>query len=410
MNKFQKLFFIFLSALFISLSSLCIFAGEMKVHFIDIGQGDSELVECDGKYMLIDAGDVGKGSDVIFYLKSQNVDKLDYIIATHPHADHIGGMADVINEYGADTFITTSKTATTKCYENMLKAISNKGMKITTPKNGDTYSLGSASFEIITPDDGTDFGDEANNYSVGIKLTYGNTSFVMCGDAEKETEQMIVDSGKNISADVLKCGHHGSSTSTSEAFLDKVNPTYAVISCGKDNKYGHPHKETISKLESRGIEYFRTDELGTIVAVSDGNTVSFPSAGSTGWSQKLDIFTVGIYSESAVRKVISSKGSSSVAETTQVTTHAATTQAATYEETTEATTQTVTTQAITQATAVAPAATSDTQYVLNTNTKKFHRSTCSSVSKMSAKNKAFSNEDRNAIIAKGYSPCQNCNP
>jgi competence protein ComEC len=271
--------------------SVVAYGGELKVHFIDIGQGDSELIEYDGKYMLIDAGDVDKGDEVIDYLKSQNVDKLSYVIATHPHADHIGGMADVINSYDADCFITTSKTATTKCYEKMLKALAAKNISITTPVFGEKYKLGDAEFEIITPSDGTDFGNEANNYSVGIKLTYGNTSFVMCGDAEKEAEQMIVDSGANIKADVLKCGHHGSSTSTSEKFLDKVNPTYAVISCGKDNKYGHPHTETIEKLENRGISYFRTDEKGTIVAVSDGNKIdwnSTPLSGSTGWSQESD--------------------------------------------------------------------------------------------------------------------------
>lgn len=399
MDKFRKIFYylVLFAAAFVF--SVSVYAKDgLRVYFVDIGQGDCQLIECDGEYMLIDAGDTNKGSQVVGFLEQQGVDKFKYIIATHPHADHIGGMADVLEKYDTDEFITTSKVATTKCYEKMLNAIANKNMDgITTPVQGEKYSLGSSEFTIITPTDGVYTGDNTNCYSVGIKLTYGDTSFVMCGDAEKEEEDLILKSGLDISADVLKCGHHGSRTSTSNGFLDSVNPQYAVISCGKDNSYGHPHTETINKLESKGIGYFRTDEMGTIVAESDGSIISWnnPSSGSTGWSQKngnsqSDYAVFGMAygiaeiineSKDNVSAALKNKAAAnnSVPEDTY----------STYTE---------------------PANTGGTQYVLNTRTKKFHNTGCSSVNRMSASNKEYTSLSRTEIINKGYSPCKNCNP
>ena len=205
----------------------------LSVHFIDVGQGDSILIQSGDHDMLVDAGENDQGDTVVTYLHSQGIEKLDYVIGTHPHSDHIGGLDDVINNFSIDKVILPPVENTTKTYEDVLDAISSQGLKVTKPVAGDTYKLGYASFQIIAPNG--NYGDDLNNWSVGIKLTNGDNSFVMCGDAESQAEADICASGINLSADVLKLGHHGSKTSTSGAFLNKVNPEYAVISCGMGN-------------------------------------------------------------------------------------------------------------------------------------------------------------------------------
>lgn len=245
----------------------------MKVHFIDVGQADSILIQSNGHNMLIDGGTTDKGDTVVSYLKSQGVETLDYIIATHPHEDHIGGLDKVINAYNVKTIIAPKKETTTKTFKDFLSAVSNKGLSLTVPVTGTKYIIGDAYFIILSPNG--DYGDDLNNYSVGIKLVNGSNSFIMCGDAEKESEADILKTGIDISADVLKCGHHGSDTSTSTAFLNAVNPKYAVISCGKDNDYGHPDASTLNKLAAKSVKLFRTDEQGTIVATSDGTNITW---------------------------------------------------------------------------------------------------------------------------------------
>lgn len=170
-------------------------------------------------------------------------------------------------------------TATTKTFENLIKGVQNKGMQFTVPKVGETFNLGEAKCTILAPN-GTSYED-ANNYSIVIKLEYGNNSLLFTGDAEDVSEKEMLDNGLDLKADVLKAGHHGSSSSSTEAFLNAVNPKYAVISVGKDNDYGHPHKETLQKFSSRGIKVYRTDESGTIVATSDGNDITFNTSPST---------------------------------------------------------------------------------------------------------------------------------
>lgn len=250
--------------------------GGLKVYFLDVGQGDSILAEADGNFMLIDAGEREQGETVISYLKKQGVKKLNYVIGTHPHSDHIGGLEAVIKEFDVEKVILPEKEHTTGTYERLLDAIEEKNLKVCIARTGDVYELGSASFQVLSP--GRSYGDELNNWSVGIRLTYGGSAFVLCGDAEKEAEEDMCQSGLELKADVLKVSHHGSSTSTSEEFLDRVRPDTAVISCGRDNDYGHPHKETLEKLEKRKIQVLRTDLSGTIVAVSDGKSVRFPEA------------------------------------------------------------------------------------------------------------------------------------
>lgn len=244
----------------------------MKVHFIDVGQGDSILIEANGRYMLIDAGQNDKGSTVVKYLNKLGVKKLDYVIATHPHNDHIGGIDTVINAFKIGKVIMSNVTVDSETYEDVLDAIKDKNVKTIEAKVGKEYHLGDASFIIISPN-GTDY-DSLNDYSVGIKLTYGSNSFILAGDAQEISEKEMLENGIDLSADVLKLSHHGSSTSNKNSFLDKVDPEYAVISVGTGNKYEHPHSETMQAMKDRDINVYRTNEQGTIIFTSNGKSIS----------------------------------------------------------------------------------------------------------------------------------------
>ena len=241
-------------------------SGTLNVHFIDVGQGDSILIQDGTHFMLVDAGENDQGDTVVNYLKEQGVTSLDYVIGTHPHSDHIGGLDDVLETFPAKTVIMPPVEHTTATFEDVLDAVAGQGLKITKPVPGDTYDLGLSKFTVLGPVG--DYADELNDWSVGIRLTDGNHSFVMCGDAETEAEEDMARSGLNLSADVLKSGHHGSRTSSSPEFLEAVSPSWAVISCGKGNSYGHPHEETLKKYAEHRIQVLRTDEKGTIIASS----------------------------------------------------------------------------------------------------------------------------------------------
>ena len=247
--------------------------GNLKIHFIDVGQGDSILIQQGDRFMLIDAGDNQYEQTVVNYLKQNNVSKLDYVIGTHPHADHIGGLDAVINAFDVEKIIMPSIIRTTKTFEDVIVAIKNKGLKITTPNAGDTYTLGNAKFTIVAPNSSS--YDNLNNYSVVLNLKHGSNSFLFTGDAEDVSENEILNKNYDIKADVLKVGHHGSNTSTSAEFLKAVNPKYAVIQVEKDNKYGHPHAEVIERLQQYNIEIYRNDLNGTIIANSDGKNIRF---------------------------------------------------------------------------------------------------------------------------------------
>ncbi|KYH35993.1 hydroxyacylglutathione hydrolase [Clostridium tepidiprofundi DSM 19306] len=248
--------------------------GNLKVHFIDVGQADSILIEQDKHFMLIDAGNNADSTLVVNYLKQQGVSKLDYLIGTHPHEDHIGGLDAVINTFNIGKVLMPKKVSTTKTYKDVILAIKNKGLKITVPVPGATYKLGAAEWTILAPGKDEDY-EKTNNYSIVQKLRFGNTSFIFTGDAEDISEREILARKYDLKADVLKIGHHGSKTSTTKEFLVAVDPKYAVISCGKNNDYGFPHKTTMDKLKNRGITVYRTDECGTIVCTSNGKNISF---------------------------------------------------------------------------------------------------------------------------------------
>lgn len=321
----------------------------LTVSFIDIGQGDSILLQCDNESMLIDAGENDKGDIVVDYLKSHNATKLKYAVGTHPHSDHIGGMDTVLRSIKTDTLICPKVTYNTKTWKDVESEAKKQDTKIEYANAGEKYTLGDSTFTIISPKENHIYSD-CNNYSVVIKAEYGDNSFLLTGDAEKLVEDEILSSGYNIKADVLKVGHHGSSTSTSEKFLNKVSPKYAVISCGVNNDYGHPHKETLAKLKERNIKVYRTDLEGTVVAQSDGKKISF-STNKNSNSLKTETYTTQTEKETTYKSV----------------------------------------------------------YVGNKNSKKFHKSNCESVYTMSDKNKIYFYSRKDAVV-EGYSPCRNCNP
>lgn len=245
----------------------------LVVDFIDVGQGDSILIRQGSHAMLIDGGTSESKQDLLSFLESENVSSFDYIIGTHPHEDHIGSLDDVVNSYDFDTILFPKVMTTTKTFENLVLAVKGKNKKFVEPEINKEYTLGDAKFTILAPN--SKEYDSLNNYSIVIKLTYGKNSFIFTGDAESLSESEILKNNVDLKADVLKIGHHGSSTSTSEKFLNAVSPKYAVISVGKDNSYNHPTKTTMNRLKKLGIPVYRTDEQGTIECVSNGETISF---------------------------------------------------------------------------------------------------------------------------------------
>lgn len=257
-------------------------SGDLEVHFIDVGQGDSTLIECDGEYMLIDAGQNDKGLELWNYLAKQGATHLKYAIGTHPDADHIGGLDVVLYRCDVDLVMMPDLEKDTRTYDDVIQVIKNRTLKKISPEVGAEYSLGSATFTIVAPN--KDYGtDDANDWSIGILLQNGNDRFLFVGDAEEEAESDMLQNGIDISADVYKVAHHGSNTGTTQEFLDAVSPTYAVISCGEGNSYGHPHQEVLDKLKAAGTEVFRTDEQGTIIARSDGNGITWNTDPSETW-------------------------------------------------------------------------------------------------------------------------------
>lgn len=257
-------------------------SGRMEVHFIDVGQGDAALITCDGHAMLFDAGENDKSVLLQFYLMQQEIDHLDYVVGSHPEADHIGGMDVILLKYDCDKVILPDVAVDTATYRDVLEAMEYKDYESTVPQVGETYHLGEAFFTIIAPNE-DDYGDNINNYSVGIRLVHGENTFIFTGDAEIQAEEDMLGNGIPLDAEVLKAGHHGSHDASSVEFVEAVSPEYAVISCGKENDYGHPHKETIAILEDAGAEILRTDELGSIVAISDGTELIWSTEAETVW-------------------------------------------------------------------------------------------------------------------------------
>lgn len=244
----------------------------LSVHFIDVGQGDSTLISCEGKYMLIDGGTSDVAQKVENYLESQGVESLSYVVGTHPHDDHIGGLVGVLGKFHVDNVILSGATTTTNSFKRLLNTISDKKYGILQAKIGNIYNLGGAKFTILAP---LAKYDELNDMSVVIRLTYKNTSFLFMGDASSISERDMLSKYKDLSADVIKIGHHGSKTASSTDFLKAVHPSIAVISVGRDNSYGLPSNEVVRRVKDSGAKLFRTDYDGTVVIESDGKKLSY---------------------------------------------------------------------------------------------------------------------------------------
>lgn len=280
-KKIYVLAFIIISLLLIFMVSCSSSANKTKpnphvmvVHYIDVGQGDSILIQVNNRNLLIDSGPKTDEKKLFSYLSSIYLDKLDYVIATHPHDDHIGNMAEVIKKYDISKFYAPKIESTTKTFEKMVDALKSKNLKINIIKKGiSSIDLGeNTKVSVFSPT--KDYYEDLNNYSPIIKVEYGNTSFLFTGDAQSDVEKDVLAANEDIKADVLKVGHHGSSTSTSINFLSKVNPSISVISVGENNIYNHPSQNTIKHLSENNTTIYRTDKDGTVVLCSDGSKIT----------------------------------------------------------------------------------------------------------------------------------------
>ncbi len=250
----------------------------LQVHFLDVGQADCTLIQVDGKTILIDAGNAGDDAIIIPYLEAQGVTRIDHLIATHAHADHIGAMTEVVTHFDIGNFYMSKAPANTKTYENLLDAVAEKGLKIKSPSPGSKYPVGKGVLTFLSP--GKSYED-LNNNSLVCKLVYGNQSLLFTGDMEDLAEQDLLAAGYNPQALVLKVAHHGSDSSSTQQFLNAVKPAYAIVSVGKDNSYGHPSATVLTRLQQLGATIYRTDQQGTVLLRSDGNTLTFSTSSST---------------------------------------------------------------------------------------------------------------------------------
>ena len=243
---------------------------ELKIYFLDVGQADSILITSNGEYALIDAGNNNDGKKLVNYFNEMGIEKFKYVIGTHAHEDHIGGMDDIIKNFSIEHFYMPNVITTTKTFEDVLDALETQNIRFETPNIDESFSMNDVKFKVLyVGEDKTDL----NNSSIVLKVTYFNTTYLLTADATSEVERKILD--KELESDVLKVAHHGSGYSSIASFLTKVNPKYAVISVGRNNDYGLPKNITLKKLEKLGTTIYRTDKDGTILLTSDGNSISF---------------------------------------------------------------------------------------------------------------------------------------
>ncbi len=346
-----------------------------EVHYLDVGQADAALVLCDGHALLIDGGNVSDSRKLYAYLKEHEIGHLDCVVCTHPHDDHAGGLAGALNYASTDAALCPVSEYESAAFANFKKYLAEQGVSITVPKAGDTFSVGSAEAEILGPA-GT--AATLNDMSIVLRITYGETSFLFTGDAEREEEQAILNAGFDLRSTVLKVGHHGGNSSTTYPFLREIMPEYAVISVGETNTYGHPSEGALSRLRDAGAELFRTDLQGTVICTSDGETVSFTTERET----TEDVFAPRPKPAAPVPIV----------------------PAATPGDTEEGGPEAPESQ-------TDPAAEPSVElrtytYILNKNTHKFHNPNCPSVGQMSENNKEVYVGTGDEIIAMGYEPCE----
>lgn len=373
-------------------------AGTLTVTWLDVGQGDAAVIQCGGQSMLIDGGKPEKSSYIYAWLQQHGLSYLDVIVATHVDADHIGGLSGALNYASVGTAYCPETTGTTETFQSFVKYLAQRGKQITVPTAGESFALGGAQVQILGP---LHRAEDSNDNSIVLKVSFGATSFLFTGDAERAEEQDLLNAGVNLQSTVLKVGHHGSDTSTSYPFLRAVAPQYAVISVGAGNSYGHPTEAVLLRLRDADVTTFRTDMQGEITAVSDGQTINFSTEknaaaetlANAGAGQNAGQTGGG---NSAIQTAGSGQNIGGAATAEPGAAGAA---------------------AIASANAdggnaggAAGVGTTAGSYVLNTNSHKFHRPSCSSVDTISPKNRKDVNESREQIIREGYAPCKRCNP
>ena len=246
--------------------------GDMAVHFINVGQGLAILVQSGGENLLYDGGNRAHADEVVQYLKNQQIETIDYMISSHYDEDHLGGLVKCLDNFEVEHVLGSDYVHTSELFNTFMNTATAHALIVEYPSVGDAYEFGTGSFTVMAPDG---ISQNSNDNSVVIRLVNGNNSFMFMGDAEETSEQDMISTGMNLDCDVLSLGHHGSASSTTWDLLEASTPSWAVISCGQDNSYGHPSAETMGKLKDMDIPVFRTDDQGTVIALSDGNVISW---------------------------------------------------------------------------------------------------------------------------------------
>lgn len=332
----------------------------LSVRFIDVGQADAALVNCDGSYMLIDGGNKADSQVIYTVLKNEGAEHLELVVGTHAHEDHIGGLPGAFAYADAAVTLCPVTDYDSEAFRDFKRYAEEKGNGLTVPAAGDVYPLGSSAVTIL----GLNEGSGTNDSSIVLRVDYGAYSFLFTGDAERPAEQMLLDGGAELSATVLKVGHHGSDTSTTYPFLREIMPQIAVISVGENNSYGHPDENVLSRLRDAGAEIYRTDQQGDIVITVDGNGLTT---------------TFG-------KTVPASPPAAETAQPTEQPTPQPT------------------------ATPQPAEATQQADYIANRNSEIFHRPDCASVQQMKESNKLYFYGTREELLAQGYTPCKRCSP
>ena len=366
-NSSQIGHLILIFVILLLLYSLPVCAEEsFELHLLDVGQGQCTLIKNNGHALLIDGGGRSASSFVVSYLKQQEIDTLDCIIVSHYDEDHMAGLIGVLSVFRIGTLMVPSYAGEGDLYNSFAASALSNGCVIIHPKVGTSFQMGNSTIEIVGPINPTNA--EENNNSLCIRVIYNNSKILICGDAEQQSEYDMVTSGEDISANIYVVSHHGSSSSSSDLFLDKVSPEYALISCGRNNKYGHPTVETLNRLKSRNIDMFRTDLQGTIIAYTNGDDFRFNMEPSSDWTPGSDPGEdVGLR-----QLFVNDVDDPETYEHTQVD--------------------------------------DNVRYVCNKKTMKFHYPDCQSVYQMNEENRLFTDLERDDLISQGYNPCGSCKP
>ncbi len=351
-----------IALLILALSSIAASSENLTAHFIDVGQGDSELIQFAGKNILIDGGEQEMGGQVESYLRNHGVTSLDLMVATHPHDDHIGGLITILKDFPIKQVLDSGQSHTTQTFSTYLNLIDQKNIPFETAQRGQTIDLDPAiEIEVLSPSS-TLFQDDLNQNSIVLKVTYHNVSFLFMGDAGTQAESSLLSSGYNLDADILKVGHHGSSSASSTAFLSTVTPAISVIEVGSGNDYGHPTQKTLSALQNVGSKIYRTDTNGDITITTDGEGYT----------------------------VTSEKRSWNMASTVPAT-------------------SAITSSSSTLAATTTTATSSNGPFVGSSKSNKYHYPSCSAAKKIKPENLiTFSSSEE--ARAQGYVPCGICHP